>query len=208
MLGTKGKTTYNFPLTTDIGTTKHLIEDWLSANNFHQSDESPNVYQSGDKLLTGLRFFEYTISNKEIAISAYLGSIKKPIALNDGFVGALPVMDYKNSLAPLFAALSSNNQPTTNQEPTSMSAKNTDYNNFQQSVDKRKTTCAEISFWISILLLLVSFGGVSMSAILIIVNYYLAAQGLKTNKRGKSIAAIVMTSISIVILIIGIIISA
>ena len=195
MLGKKGKTNYNFPSNAD---SESIVQSWLSANGFRKL-EGTNTYQAGDRLVQGLRFFEYEISGNEVKISVFFGSPEKPVALTDGLAGAIPSMEYKNLLTPLFAALD-NNQSTTNQETETMPTNNT-YNNFQAATDKRKTTCAEISFWVSILLLISSFAGISMSVILVIVNYYLAAQGLKTKKRGKSIAAIVMTSISIVILI-------
>ena len=77
-----------------------------------------------------------------------------------------------------------------------------DYDNFKQEADKKKEKMAEISFWISILMLIAAFVGVSLSVLIAILNYYFAAQGLKSKKRGKAIAAIVITSVSIVVIII------
>ena len=70
--------------------------------------------------------------------------------------------------------------------------------NFQEETDKKKETACEIGFWISILGLILSLFGM----IIYILDFYFAYQGLKTRKKGKAIATIVMSIISIVVIII------
>ena len=59
-----------------------------------------------------------------------------------------------------------------------------------------------MGFWLSIIGLLASFVGVAYGVIVYILNFYFASQGLKTRKRGKAIATIVMSIISIIIIIV------
>lgn len=73
---------------------------------------------------------------------------------------------------------------------------------FQDETNKRKETWCEVGFWISIAGLLISFVGVSFGLLVYAFDFYCAAQGLKTRKRGKAIATIVISAISILILII------
>lgn len=82
-------------------------------------------------------------------------------------------------------------------------------NNFSQTFknenQKKQETMCEIGFWLSILGLLGSFGGVMMGLFVYIMNFYFASQGLKTRKRKKAIATIVLSIISILIVIIQLI---
>lgn len=66
----------------------------------------------------------------------------------------------------------------------------------------------EVGFWLSIVGLILSFIGITYGVIIYLLNYYFASQGLKTRKRGKAIATIVLSSVSIVIIILEILIIA
>ena len=73
---------------------------------------------------------------------------------------------------------------------------------------KRQETLCEIGFWLSIVGLILSFIGVTYVVIIYILNYYFASQGLKTSKKGKAIATIVLSSVSIVVIILEILLIA
>lgn len=79
-------------------------------------------------------------------------------------------------------------------------------NNFSQTFKnenlKKQETMCEIGFWISILGLLGSFAGIMMGLFVYVLDFYFASQGLKTRKRGKAIATIVLSIVSILIVII------
>lgn len=62
-----------------------------------------------------------------------------------------------------------------------------------------------MGFWVSIVGLLITFVGRSLGLLLYAFDFYCAAQGLRTRKRGKAIATIVILAISILIFIIEII---
>ena len=69
--------------------------------------------------------------------------------------------------------------------------------NFQDETNKRKGKLCEIGFWISILGVLGALGGVALGLLVYVMDFYFASQGLKTKKRGKAIATIVLSIISI-----------
>lgn len=211
-----GKTNYQFPLNGDKQIIEQIIQNWLNANDFKFiQDNEGSFYRSGDAVFLGYRFFEYSFENNQINIFAYVGSPKNPRALK-GIVGAIAIMSYKDTLESLIASLNVNNiqqNPSINQnqenqfDTQQQLQTNNSYNDFQQNADKKKNLCAKISFWVSIFLLLTSFLRISLSGIVIVVNYYLAVRGLKSNKRKKAIAALIMTSLSIIVLILSAIIS-
>lgn len=78
---------------------------------------------------------------------------------------------------------------------------------FQDETIKKQEKVCEIGFWLSLVGLLLSFFGVSYGLLVYIMDFYFASQGLKTRKRGKAIATIVLSIISLVIVILGVIIS-
>jgi len=73
---------------------------------------------------------------------------------------------------------------------------------FQNETAKKQEKMCEWGFWLSILGFLASFVGVTYGAIIYILNFYFASQGLKTKKRGKALATIVLSIVSILIVII------
>lgn len=77
---------------------------------------------------------------------------------------------------------------------------------FQAMADKRISRCAVIALVLGIVNILLSLVGMSFGVIVIIIAYVLAVQGLKSSKRNLAIAAIVTTSISLVILLLEIVV--
>ena len=59
----------------------------------------------------------------------------------------------------------------------------------------------EIGFWLSVFGLFASFFGVAYGVFVYIIDFYFASQGLKTKKRKKAIATIVLSIISILVII-------
>ena len=147
-------------------------------------------------------------------------------------------MNYRNSLSTLFQEIENLNGGTTMnntnqnqvnydsqtgqpinqnyQQPTGQTVNQVNMqqpqNNFSQTFQnenqKKQETMCEIGFWISILGLISSFAGIVMGLFVYIMDFYFASQGLKTRKRGKAIATIVLSIISILIVIGQLIIAA
>lgn len=105
-----------------------------------------------------------------------------------------------NTGAPIYQ----NQQNNINSNPQNY---NTNQNNnftqtFQNETTKKQETMCEVGFWFSLVGLLASFFGISYGIILYIMDFYFASQGLKTRKRKKAIATIVLSIISILIILI------
>ena len=84
------------------------------------------------------------------------------------------------------------------------SPNNMQVNQFMDDINKKGEKFAIASFIISLISLVLPCIGVAPGGILILLNYWFASQGLKTRKRGLSIAAIIITSISLVLLFVSI----
>ena len=78
---------------------------------------------------------------------------------------------------------------------------------FQDETMKKKERMCEIGFWLSILGLVCSFFGIAYGIFVYIMDFYFASQGLKTRKKGKAIATIVLSIISILFIIFTLIIA-
>jgi len=93
-------------------------------------------------------------------------------------------------------------QPITNnyQEPVSNSVHQFSQT-FQNETIKKQEKMCEIGFWLSLLGLLCSFVGITYGVIIYILNFYFASQGLKTRKKGKAIATIILSVVSLLIVI-------
>lgn len=230
------KTKYQFKCDTNVA--KNIITQFLQANNYKQQTSSNGVtyYKFSDAIAVG--FLEYEFIDELVIIYAYLRSEKKPMPLDNSFVGSIPKSHYKTIIDPLLKALSnassqftsaqvsdseninsqainsnSTNQETlitqTASESTNNTIKNDDsYNQFAQESQKSKEKFAIIAFVISLVGLIFSFFGLIYGWIIIFLEYYFAIQGLKTKKEGLAIAAIVLATLSLIISILLIISSA
>lgn len=76
---------------------------------------------------------------------------------------------------------------------------------FQDETIKKQENLCEIAFWISIFGLIASFLGVTYGLLVYVLEFYFASQGLKTRKKGKAIATIIMAIISILIIVLQLI---
>ena len=94
----------------------------------------------------------------------------------------------------------------TQQQTNPYQQNNFSTNQFIDDINKKGEKMAVASLIISIVGLLLSCFGVLPGGILILLNYWFASQGLKTKKKGISITAIVLTSLSLLLLIVSLII--
>ena len=168
-----------------------------------------------------------TIVSMVIIIEAWLDGALGDFPLEQNSLNML-AMDYRNSLNKLFQEINKlnnggmnmnnnfNNQNINNQmnyDPnTGQPINNNDNNNnfvqsFQDETMKKKERMCEIGFWLSILGLVCSFFGIAYGIFVYIMDFYFASQGLKTRKKGKAIATIVLSIISILFIIFTLIIA-
>lgn len=212
----KGKSNYTFTINASQQTIDNLIQNFLNANDFKQFNEKGITYYKSHNMMWGNQFLEYSIQDNNVKILAYIGSYKNPYSLNNGFTGNVAEEKYKSKLISLFTELDKLNikgenimqQTEQNQTNTNQSEMtNQNINQFAENVNKSKETMAIIGFIISIIGLLLSCFGVSFGAIILLLEIYFAINGLKTAKRGLSIATLIISGVTFLILIAQIILT-
>jgi len=231
------KTVYQFNVNAPAETVNQVLQSWLAANGFSfQPKEGANYYYLNDPMVKGKRSLEYYIHGTQVTVVAYLGTFEKPKAL-EGFVGALPKQMYKDDLSSLFTALEQLNAYHTQNaapaqemtaQPQMQSAPEMQvtpqvapqaYNpqpmgqpvqqvaqSFMAENEKKKETMVIIGFVMSIFSVLISCLG-AYAILLIVLEFYVAIQGLKTKKKGLAIATIVLASVSILFCLFAIVLT-
>lgn len=197
----KGKSNYNFQSKVEAEKIRQVIEAWLTANGFAKQDKfGEEAYYMYDKLY-GNRGFQYTMENDMVYISAWIiGKKDEAYSLEIGKKNEIWVNSYRDLLGRLFDKMNEVNNGGVNGGTEQASITNS----FTKENEAQKEKLCNIGFWISLLGLVASFLGVSVSVFIYIIGFYLAAQGLKTKQRKKAIFSIVILCLSILILIISI----
>lgn len=208
------KTKFEFVVNADPRLIDDTIRRYLAANQFQQQPKGTmNYFFFHDPIIKGKRSFEYMIQGNVVTIYAYLNTFEKPNGL-DGMVGAAVKQGYKNDLQPLFEELKRlEAQPANGAVPpqnVGMPSGATSYGNmppqnagvdvFVEENNKKKEKGTIIAFVMAIIGLLMSCAGMSYGVILLILEFYLAIQGLQTKKKGLAIATIVIAIISLLFL--------
>lgn len=219
----KGKSEYTIQFNCDSNAVNTLIQSYLQANGFQiYEKKGEQYYRAGDQML-GYRGFTYTFNGQNLIINAWLDGALGDFKLEQNNMMAV---NYSNSLSTLFNEISklnnggvsmnnqingqvpngniNNNQVNVNPQVGQQEPNNANQfaKTFQDETNKRKEKLCEIGFWLSILGVLGALGGVAMGLLVYVMDFYFASQGLKTKKRGKAIATIVLSIISIIITII------
>lgn len=217
----KGRSTYTFQLNCDPSVANNLIQGYIQGNKYTlENKNGEQFYRAGDAMLEGYRYFNYSIVGQTLTIYAWFKGAFGEVPIEQNSLNMM-AMNYRNSLGKLFqeienlnnGGMNMNNNNGMNFDPNTGQPINQNYqqpmqqNNqfaqtFQDETTKKQEKMCEWGFWLSIIGLLASFVGVAYGVIIYILNFYFASQGLKTRKRGKAIATIVMSIISIIIIII------
>lgn len=210
----KGKTNYKIELKISPESAIAIVDSFLSAHGFAPKQENGEHWFERNDIAVGRFCFEYTVtSNPDIMnIYAYIGSHKKPYMLDNGLNSAIAKSAYKDMLKGLLSQLDNAQQPVPdsyqNDQYHTQTQEQIPYiqaDSFADEVDKKNEKMTIIGFVMSIAELLLSFLGVNFGLILIILEFYFAVKGLKTNKKGLAIATFVLAVISIIITLIKII---
>lgn len=227
----KGKSTYQFPINVDPNLAYQTIMNWLGANGFDLKEKDGNHYYQYYDPVIGRRLFEFYIQTGMVTIKAYIGKYKKPYLLDDSFAGSVPKSAYKQILDPLFKTLASYNAPAgmAGAQPYPGADQNAPYNvqpgagqiysgtpqpavgnyqDFSDATNKSNEKYAIIGFVMSIIGLLLSFVGYMFGILLYVLEFYFAACGIKTRKKGFAIATFVLAGVSIAILVVSVFIQA
>lgn len=207
------KTVYQFNVNAPAETVNQVLQSWLAANGFsYQPKEGANYFYFNDPMVKGKRSLEYYIHGTQVTVVAYLGTFEKPKAL-EGFVGALPKQMYKDDLSSLFTALEQLNAYHTqnaapqayNPQPMGQPVQQV-AQSFMAENEKKKETMVIIGFVMSIFSVLISCFG-AYAILLIVLEFYVAIQGLKTKKKGLAIATIVLASVSILFCLMAVVLT-
>ena len=220
----KGRSSYNFIINCDPNAINNLINNYLDANNFALTNKKGETFYKGGDAMLGYKGFSYTYNGNNLIIYAWVIGALGDFNLESNTLNIV-ASEYRNSLNSLFleieklnnGGMNMNNQynqnnmnnynnqnyqnNNMNNNPNMVNSSNTFYN---ENIKKKETMC-EIGFWLSLAGLLASFLGVAFGIILYILDFYFAAQGLKTRKKGKAVATIVLSIVSIIIIIIEIV---
>lgn len=214
------RSTYTFNFSCDPNLVNNLIQSYLQANKYTlESKNGEQFYRAGDAMIEGYRYFNYLISGQTITIYAWLKGAFGEVTLEQNSLNIV-AMNYRNSLNTLFQEISKLNsganitgvinnveQPQvvdSIQQAPVQQPQNTQSDfaqTFQNETTKKQEKLCEIGFWLSLFGLFASFFGVAYGVIVYIIDFYFASQGLKTRKRKKAIATIVLSIISILIII-------
>ena len=197
----KGRNDYQIPFNTDVSVVNSIVNNYLSASYFKLvTKRNDTYYRSGDAM-TGYRGFKYWINGQTLIVQAWIDGDFAEVQLE----GNLNVVatNYKESLSTLFQAVTNANNQSYNQSGQVMAQEFAE--SIQNDVNKNRETMCEVGFWVSIVGILISMFGVSYGVIIYLLDFYFAAQGLKTRKKGKAITTIVLSVISVLILILQLI---
>lgn len=197
----KGRNDYQIPFNTDASVVNSIVNSYLSASNFKLvTKRNDTYYRSGDAM-TGYRGFKYWINGQTLIVQAWIDGDFAEVQLE----GNLNVVatNYKESLSKLFQAVTNANNQDYNQSGQVMAQEFAQ--SIQNDVNKNRETMCEVGFWVSIAGILISIFGISYGVIIYLLDFYFAAQGLKTRKKGKAITTIVLSVISVLILILQLI---
>ena len=208
----RGKSNFTFVVNANPQAINNLMHNFLKANGYNIANQDGITYFQYYDMIWGNRFLEYYIQGNQITILAYIGTFKKPTLLDDSFVGMAAKQDYKNKLLPLFEELKklNNNEGIYTQQTTeqvtfanvnTQETTNGQVNQFADNVNKRNEGMAIAGFVMSIIGLLLSCFGVTFGVIIILLEIYFAIMGLKTSKKGFSIATFVISGVTLLILI-------
>lgn len=219
----KGRSTYTFQLNCDPELVNNLVQSYIKGNLYElQNKNGEQFYRAGDAMVQGYRYFKYSISEQTLTIYAWFKGAFGEVPIEQNSLNMM-AMTYRNSLNTLFQEIDKLNNGGSNMNNNMNFDPNTDQpvnqNNYQQSVQnvnqftqtfqnettKKQEKMCEVGFWVSLFGLLCSFMGVVYGVIIYILNFYFASQGLKTRKRSKAIATIVLSIISILIIILQLI---
>jgi hypothetical protein len=214
------KTQYSVHFKPDVQTVNGVVVAWLQANGFVYTEKDGYKYYLSNDMISGARCFEYSFEGDKLVIYGYLKSPQKPFALDNGLLGAMGTAPYANLIKELINKISSlppmsmdQTQPNVSgmnsipQQPVMGEQQNAVVaaaaQSFDDAAEKRNGYFAIGAFCASLLSILLFFSNtVAVGGLEYVIIFTIAIMGLKfRKKKGFSIAALIITSISVLIFI-------
>lgn len=201
-----GRSTYNLNFSCNPGLVNNVIQSYLQANKYEiQQKDNETYFRTGEPMIKGYKYFKYFINGQTVTIYAWFKGAFGEVPIEQGDLN-INAMEYRNSLNTLFQEINNLNNQSINNNNQMNNINQNNMNqftqNFQSETIRKQEKMCEIGFWFSIFGLLISFIGISYGVILYAVNIYFGLQGLKTSKRGKAIATIILSIISFLMIIV------
>lgn len=210
----ENKSCYQFQLQADPQLAYQAMQNFLNANGFKLVQKGDATYYMSYDAIVGRRFFEYYFQGNALTIYAYIGSYKKPMLLDDKFVGTVAKQAYKNILEPLLAELNRmSTQPAYTQSGLAQGGyaynasvqqpyiQGSTYDAFAAQNNKTREAQAIAAFVLSILQILLLMAGLYYGAIILVMQLYLAYNGLKSKYKVLSIVTFIMCASSVIFFI-------
>lgn len=196
----KGRTSYCIDILGDINVADQTIKNYLASTGFKLTEKNGEQFYKYVAAVDEFpRGFKYYFEGKKLNISVWLiNFFGQDVELNKSSMDRLS-MEYNESLSKLFQDLA-NVEPTVQNETNNQNNASQFVQNFQDDVEKKKERRCEVVFWISIFSLILAFFGYVVAVIVYVCQFYYAILGLKTRKKGKAIATIILSAASILIL--------
>ncbi|MCQ2522514.1 MAG: hypothetical protein MJ105_09080 [Lachnospiraceae bacterium] len=192
----------------------NLVQGWLSSNGFYfQQKFETNYFQKGDGMITAIQCFEYFIEPNKLTVYAYLKNPKKPIPLDNKLYASALKNEYKNDLQLLFQQVSNMSAQSINVSAAIAQGQITpdsyQYNMqmqtgqalaaFEESKNKKNGSCAIFCLVVGIIDVLIGLFGFTFGIYITICAIFLGVKGLNSNKKGLSIAGLILTGVSLVL---------
>jgi len=217
----KGKSEYHFSIDPSfISRADEIILNWLKINDFTwQNKYGENLYYNYDAIV-GNRCFQYRFDGNIVHIYAWIVGVGKKFYKLEGAPAVnMAVSSYTSILNELFRQLSAaqnpQSMPSENPAAYHNTARGTGYTgpsyrqddigntaqNMTSQAERRNEKLCVISFFLSILGLILALSKTSYGAIIYVLVYMFAVMGLKTKKKPMAIAAIIIASVSIAVVI-------
>lgn len=212
-MGKVEKSCYQFQFQADAQLVYQTIQNFLNANGFKLIQKDGAVYYMSRDAVMGKRFFEYYFQGNVVTLYAYIRSYKKPLPLDNEYYGTVPKQAYNNILGPLLAELNRMSvQPAYaqggyagNPSVPPAYAQSGAYDAFVAQSNKTREMQAIVAFILSILELLLSLVRVYYGAIILVLEIYLAYNGLKSRYKILSVMAFIFCAASVAFVLLQII---
>ncbi len=208
----KGKTYYTFQFNVDPNLVNQMVMNWLLANQFQLTNKNGESFYLSKDMWYGKRGFQYSIVGNVLHIYAWtIGIGNTYFMLDAGGVNNMASVSYKNLLSLLFSKMNELNasvgvQTVNNNNMYTQGPHISQFTQeFQDKANQQKERMCTIGFVLSIIGFLISLVGVAYGVIVYVLDFYFAAQGLKTRKRSMAIATICLSILSIAIIILQLI---
>ncbi len=188
------KTQYVIHFTVDTQAVRDAVTDWLNKNGFQYAEKGGcQYYYSGNGVFGVCRCFEYDIQGRRLLVSLYLNGPENPCPLGDSGAGRGATSSYTELLQELVSAIGSDHVQTYDEEGNLRNVSLAVQNNTSNS------ECATWAFGMSIVALILGITGRVYGIVPMILAYSFGFAGLKSTKKNLATAAIILTSIGILL---------